>query len=226
MDFGEMGFVRRLNDVTANILMEWSSARTEWNFGSEMNHSQPASTRQVILCDESGQSVGTADLLTAHTGHGQLHLAFSVYLFSPDGRSILLQQRAAGKMLWPLVWANTCCSHPRIGEAPIEAGRRRLREELGIDCELTVGPAFVYRADDPAGRGVEHEYDILLIGTTDAVPVPDPEEVAAWKWVELAALQHDMRNHAENYSPWLHLGLPRVMESRLGKDAEHHDASA
>ena len=54
---------------------------------------------------------------------------------------------------------------------------------MGIDCELAVGPAFVYRAEDPAGRGVEHEYDILLTGTTGGDPVPDPDEVAAWEWV-------------------------------------------
>ena len=86
-------------------------------------------------------------------------------------------------MLWPLAWANTCCSHPRAGETPAAAGRRRLMEEMGVECDLAVGPAFVYRAEDPAGRGVEHEYDVLLAGTTDADPVPDPSEVAAWAWV-------------------------------------------
>ena len=122
-----------------------------------MSHPEPAPPRQVILCDESGRPTGTADLVSAHTGAGQLHLAFSVYVFSPDRRSILVQQRAAGKTLWPLAWANTCCSHPRAGEAPIDAGRRRLMEEMGIACDLAAGPAFVYRAEDPAGRGVEHD---------------------------------------------------------------------
>ncbi|HEX3146594.1 MAG TPA: isopentenyl-diphosphate Delta-isomerase [Gemmataceae bacterium] len=186
----------------------------------EMKQVGTVPPRQVILCDETGQPTGIADILAAHSGTGQLHLAFSVYVFSPDGQSILLQQRAAGKMLWPLAWANTCCSHPRVGETPIEAGRRRIKEELGIDCALQVGPAFVYRADDPAGRGVEHEYDILLIGTTNAVPVADPQEVAAWKWVELAVLQQDMRIHPERYSPWLHIGLPLAIANRLGEEAD------
>ena len=175
-----------------------------------MSHPEPAATRQIILCDQTGRPTGTADLLAAHTGPGQLHLAFSVYVFSPDGRRILLQQRAAGKMLWPLAWANTCCSHPRPGETPVEAGRRRLKEELGLDCELEVGPAFVYRAEDPAGRGVEYEYDILLTGTTDATPTPDPAEVAAWEWVDLERLRRDMRDRPGRYAPWFHQGLPLV----------------
>jgi len=168
--------------------------------------------RQVILCDADGRPTGTAELFAAHTGNGQLHLAFSVYIFSKDGRRLLIQQRSAEKMLWPLVWANTCCSHPRVGETAIEAGQRRLREELGIACEIKDGPAFVYRAEDPSGRGVEHEYDVCLIGAAASDPIPDPAEVAAWKWTELETLMNEMRDQPERYAPWLHLGLPRVLE--------------
>src|SRR5262245_31014493 len=167
-------------------------------------------TREVILCDETGQPRGACDLLAAHTGGGRLHLAFSVYLFSPDRRKLLIQQRSAAKMLWPLVWANTCCSHPRAGENAIEAGRRRLREELGIDAELTLGPAFVYRAEDPAGRGVEHEYDVILLGTFAGNPTPNPGEVAAWRWIDVNELRAAMRERPVDFAPWLHIGLNRI----------------
>jgi isopentenyl-diphosphate delta-isomerase len=171
--------------------------------------------RQVVLCDPAGRPTGTAEVLAAHTGAGQLHLAFSVYLFSPDGRSVLLQQRSPGKLLWPLVWANTCCSHPRPGESAVDAGRRRLREELGITADLRAGPAFVYRADDPAGRGVEHEYDQLLVGTFAGEPSPDPAEVAAWAWMDLDELWADLAARPDRYAPWLHAGLPRLLTSRV-----------
>lgn len=167
-----------------------------------------AVSREVILCDESGRQQGVCDLLVAHTGAGRLHLAFSVYLFSPDHRALLIQQRRAAKMLWPLVWANTCCSHPRPGESAIEAGRRRLREELGIDAELSLGPAFVYRAEDPAGRGIEHEYDVILLGTFAGEPAPNPAEVAAWRWVEIEQLRAEMRERPIDFAPWFHKGLP------------------
>jgi isopentenyl-diphosphate delta-isomerase len=79
---------------------------------------------------------------------------------------------------------------------------------MGFSCELAVGPAFVYRAEDPAGRGVEFEYDILLTGTAEATPNPDPSEVAAWEWVDVDALALDLRARPERYAPWLHRGLP------------------
>jgi isopentenyl-diphosphate delta-isomerase len=172
--------------------------------------------REVVLCDTAGRPTGSADLLAAHTRPGQLHLAFSVYVFSPSRQHLLMQQRSADKMLWPLVWANTCCSHPRAGETPVEAGCRRLREEMRLDCELMPGPEFIYWAEDPTGRGVEHEYDMLLVGTCTEDPRPDPAEVADWEWVELEALQGDMRARPEHYAPWLHLGLPKVLAMPRG----------
>ena len=42
---------------------------------------------------------------------GLLHRAFSVFLFNTQGQ-LLLQQRAAAKITFPLCWTNTCCSHP------------------------------------------------------------------------------------------------------------------
>ena len=51
---------------------------------------------QVVLVDDGGREVGLAEKLAAHRGAGQLHLAFSVYLFDAEGR-LLLQKRAAGK---------------------------------------------------------------------------------------------------------------------------------
>lgn len=170
--------------------------------------------RQVVLCDASGRPQGFADALTAHQGAGRLHLAFSVYVFSPDRHKLLIQQRSKSKMLWPLVWANTCCSHPMPDETSLAAGRRRLQQEMGFVCDLTSGPEFVYRAEDPAGRGVEHEYDICLTGTWSGEPAPDPAEVNAWKWVDIAELKRDLAHHPEQYAPWLHAGLPRV----LGRD--------
>src|SRR5262249_42532821 len=161
--------------------------------------------------DAGGQPLGTADLSVAHTGAGQLHLAFSVYVFRPDRQALLIQQRSAAKWLWPRVWANTCCSHLRSGEELVEAGRRRLGEEMGLDCPLTPGPQFVYRAVDPGGHGVEHEFDKILIGFCDGDPLPNPAEVAAWQWIALPELMHRMHDQPDSFAPWFHIGLPKVL---------------
>lgn len=171
--------------------------------------------RTVTLTDETGAALGEADILEAHTGKGQLHRAFSVYVFNPEKTAILIQRRAEEKMLFSLIWANTCCSHPFTNETPAQAGERRLKEELGFSVSLSIGPAFTYRAEDPMGKGVEHEYVTTLIGIapTDTIVAPDPKEVAEWEWIDLKDLQTRMTASPEDFAPWFHLGLPKVIAS-------------
>lgn len=171
--------------------------------------------RTVIHTDEAGSDLGDIGLLAAHTGTGMLHKAFSVYIFNSEKTKLLIQKRSNKKMLWPLVWANTCCSHPNRGETSQEAGQRRLQEELGFTVPLREGLSFVYRALDPNNRGVEHEYDTILTGIApeDIAVEPNPDEVAEWKWIDLQSLQTDMQEKKDLYAPWFHLGLSKAIST-------------
>lgn len=171
--------------------------------------------RTVTLVDINGNPQGQCDILQAHTGEGKLHKAFSVFVFNADRSKTLLQKRAAGKMLWPGIWANTCCSHPFEGEMPIAAGSRRLVEEMGFRCDLTEAGDFVYRALDPFGKGVEHEHDTLLIGTMDenAIIKPNPDEVMEWKWMNVQELMQDFTDQPQLYTPWLVQGLSIILDT-------------
>lgn len=169
----------------------------------------------VIRTDTAGRELGVMEAVAAHTGKGTLHKAFSVYIFTPDRKKVLIQQRSQKKMLWPGAWANTCCSHPRQGETPEEAGARRLREELGTEAQLKESGSYVYRAKDPSGKGVEHEFVTLLVGIADENLKlhPNPDEVAATKWISVTELQKDMKENPALYAPWLPLGLERIIGS-------------
>lgn len=171
--------------------------------------------RTVILVDEDNQPLGTAEIVEAHTGEGMLHRAFSIYVFRSMGKEILIQRRSDKKMLWPGFWANTCCSHPKIGETADQAGMRRLEEELGFTCELKPVCSFVYRAEDPEGRGVEHEYVTVLLGLVgnDVVIEPDPDEVSEYRWVNVEELRDEMRETPTDFAPWFHLGLNAIRET-------------
>lgn len=99
---------------------------------------------QVILVNENDEKVGLMEKIEAHE-KALLHRAFSVFTFNEKGE-LLLQQRAASKYHSPLLWTNTCCSHQRDGETNIEAGKRRLKEEMGFSCELNELFSFIYKA--------------------------------------------------------------------------------
>jgi isopentenyl-diphosphate Delta-isomerase len=172
--------------------------------------------RTVILTNDKGDALGSMGILDAHKHPGYLHKAFSVFVFTPDHKNMIIQQRSDQKMLWPGIWANTCCSHPFEGEDAVTAGKRRLKEELGITCELTEGPSFVYRAEDPNGYGVEHERDVILTGVLlETAPVtPNMDEVKAWKWIAVDDLLADMTEKPDQYAPWLHQGLAILLGAK------------
>lgn len=167
----------------------------------------------VILCDENGAPTGAARREEAHSGSGLLHRAFSVFVFRKGRRELLIQQRSSEKPLFPLLWANTCCSHLREGETLVGAGKSRLKQELGLDCDLTESTSFVYRAEDPQGKGTEYEYDTILLSMVQGDPPlrPDPREVNAYRWTDVEKLTKDMHVNPQRYAPWFHLSLAMIM---------------
>jgi isopentenyl-diphosphate delta-isomerase len=174
--------------------------------------------RQVIVCDRDGAPIGTAGVLEAHQGPGILHKAFSVFVFRNAGAELLVQQRSRHKKLFPLRWANTCCSHPSPTDGLLTAtAERRLREELGFSLPVREAGSFVYRAADPHGDLSEYEHDTVLIGEAgEAVSVkPDPAEIADWRWMAVADLERDLRENADSYAPWLPQALRIALDTQL-----------
>ncbi|WP_075343983.1 isopentenyl-diphosphate Delta-isomerase [Tenacibaculum agarivorans] len=153
----------------------------------------------VILVDELDNEVGLMPKMEAHE-KAVLHRAFSVFVFNSNSE-LMLQQRAKEKYHSPLLWTNTCCSHQRKGESNIEAGKRRLQEEMGFSCELEEVFSFIYKA--PFDNGLtEHELDHVMIGKFDGEPLINPEEVESYKWMSLEDVKNDIDANPENYTAW------------------------
>lgn len=165
----------------------------------------------VVLVDEADRELGTMDKLEAHRDGGRLHRAFSVFLFDSEGR-MLLQQRADGKYHFGGLWTNACCSHPRGGENVVDAGRRRLREELGIDAALEAVGSFIYEAHDDSTGLTEHELDHILVGRFEGEPRPDQTEVAGWRWISPAQLDTEIASSPGLFTPWFPIAWRRLRE--------------
>lgn len=153
----------------------------------------------VILVNENDEKIGLMPKMEAHE-KALLHRAFSVFIFN-DKRELMLQQRAFDKYHSPGLWTNTCCSHQRDGESNIQAGKRRLMEEMGFETELKETISFIYKS--PFDNGLtEHEYDHILIGYYNDAPVLNPEEVSNWKWMDIEDIKVDISQNPENYTAW------------------------
>jgi isopentenyl-diphosphate Delta-isomerase len=156
----------------------------------------------VILVDREDNPLGLMEKMEAHE-KGLLHRAFSVFVTNDKGE-VLLQKRAESKYHSGGLWTNTCCSHPRDGEDILDAGKRRLQEEMGFVVELTYAYAFIYRAELDKGM-TEHEYDHVMTGVFNGEPNPNPEEVGDWKFIAWDDLLEDMTQHPENYTAWFRI---------------------
>ena len=172
-------------------------------------------TELVVLLDEAGNPIGTADKATVHTTDTPLHLAFSCHVFN-DAGEVLVTRRALSKKTWPGVWTNSFCGHPAPGEDMVDALTRRAHEELGlVVTDVTLGlPDFKYRAVDASGI-VEYEVCPVYTARASLDPVPNPDEVAEFAWVKPQHLLAAIEQTPFAFSPWINLQLPALANKDL-----------
>ncbi|KDO54058.1 hypothetical protein CISIN_1g022053mg [Citrus sinensis] len=146
------------------------------------------------------------------------------------------QQRSGTKVTFPLVWTNTCCSHPLYRESELieenalgvrNAAQRKLLDELGICAEdvpvdeFTPLGRILYKAPSD-GKWGEHELDYLLFIVRDVSVNPNPDEVAEYKYVNREQLKELLRKadageEGLKLSPWFRL----VVDNFLFKWWDH-----
>lgn len=160
----------------------------------------------VILVDNLDNNLGLMKKLEAHK-LGMLHRAFSIFILDSNGK-LIIQQRAASKYHCPLLWANTCCSHPRKSETIIQAANRRLMEEMGMVCELKEIFTTTYNLYLPNNL-VENEFNHVLLGITDELPIINKNEVEQYKKESIISIYYDSLNNPEKYAPWFKFILPK-----------------
>ena len=160
----------------------------------------------VVLVDRNDNPMGLMPKLEAHE-KGVLHRAFSVFILNRKGQ-LMLQRRALDKYHSPGLWTNTCCSHPRESESNIEAGVRRLKEEMGFTTPLKPMFSFIYKSKFDNGL-TEHEFDHVLLGYYDKQPFINTIEVSEWKWMSLDKIIIEIKNKPEEFTVWFKIIFER-----------------
>ena len=154
---------------------------------------------RVILVDENDIQTGIMGKLEAHE-KGLLHRAVSVFISNSSGEWIL-QKRAMDKYHSNGLWTNTCCTHPLPGESVFEAARRRLKEEMGIECKVTWLFSFIYK-EKLNNDLTEHELDHVFYGISDNEPVINTMEAEGWKKLSFPEIKSDLEQNPDRYTYW------------------------
>lgn len=158
----------------------------------------------VVLVNPKDEVLGLMEKQQAHV-NGLLHRAFSVFLFNDKGE-MLLQKRAAVKYHSPGQWTNAVCSHPRNDETYKDGAQRRVKEELGIDVEITEKFHFIYKAD--VGGGLwEHELDHVFTGIYNADFNLNINEVETVRYISIENLDKEMAENPEQFTEWFKIIL-------------------
>lgn len=165
----------------------------------------------VILVDQNDTQIGTMPKLEAHQ-KGVLHRAFSIFIFNSKNE-ILMQQRALDKYHSAGLWSNTCCSHPAPNESNEAAANRRLQEEMGMSCQMNSVFSFTYKAEFGNGL-IEHEFDYVFFGKSDALPSINRNEVNDWKYMSINTLLQDIQENPALYTEWLKDCLDKVIRHK------------
>lgn len=170
--------------------------------------------QMVVLVDRRDRKIGLEEKMRAHKNGGKLHRSISVMVFNSKGQ-IMLQRRSDSKYHSPGLWSNTCCSHPIEGESAIDAAHRRLKQEMGFDCELNEAFTFIYKVY--VGKGLtESEFDHVVFGIYDRKPKPNQKEVKDWRWASLKWLKSDIKKNRDSYTQWFNIIMTdRPITSKL-----------
>jgi len=167
----------------------------------------------LILVDSNDNQIGSDEKVKCHLPNGKLHRAFTIFLFSPEGK-LLLTQRSMSKMLWPGDWDGTVASHPRQSENYVSSAERRLPEELGVTCKLDYLYKFEYHVPYK-DIGSENEVCGTLIGILD-----DPskiklveDEISNIRWVTLEQILSEINKTPQIFCPWMLVALYFLPES-------------
>lgn len=154
----------------------------------------------LILVDERNRAVGTATKQLVHR-NGLLHRAFSIFLIDRHGR-FLLQQRHPKKYHSGGLWANSCCGHPKTHEPSLQAARRRLGEELGLDADLRLG--FYSRYQTALDNGMyENEFVYVYFGGLTSPAKPNVSEIINIDFLTPREIVRRMKRKPGAFTYWL-----------------------
>ena len=187
---------------------------------------------QLIEVDDNNTVVGQIGKIAAHQGKGVLHRAFTCFLFDENGW-VLVTQRAAAKPLWPLYWDAACSSHQWFPqETALEAARRRIPFELGIQLDqseptreanqselkdqpisLNLKELFSYEYHAVYSKEAsENEINSIVVGTYDGECQLNEHEVAQYQWLSPTAVVKQLEETPATFAPWFKLAWDGLIE--------------
>ena len=159
---------------------------------------------ELIDClDEVGNKTGIVKPKSAVKRDGDYHRVIAVLVINND--KILIHQRSKNKKVYPSLWSLFVRGHVQAGESSIDACKREIKEEIGIDInedELE----FIYTLKEEAKSKdyIENMFYDTYILRKD-IDIKDitiqKEEVDDIKYISIDEVYSLIKNGSKDFVP-------------------------
>lgn len=134
-----------------------------------------------IVVDAMDKVLGYKTRYECHHDKSLIHRTVGIFIFNNKGQ-ILLQKRSATKDMDPYLWQISSAGHVVKGQTVEEAAHRELKEELGIDTDLTQIQKFLVHAENETElttifKGIHDGPFTINTDEVDKVAFFDPREI-------------------------------------------------
>jgi isopentenyl-diphosphate delta-isomerase len=135
----------------------------------------------------------------------------NVVVFIVGAEGIWLQRRSPHKRDFPGLWDVSACGAIRAHESVLQAARRELLEEIGIECELKHVTSFSNDFTDSAGA-VYRRLSHLFVGASNT-PARAGDEVSQLSAVPLEVLLKRLEAAPMEFVPPFAVELERARDA-------------
>jgi len=153
----------------------------------------------IDIVSKTRQPTGKSALKSEIHSKGHCHNTAHIWFYTTDG-DILLQQRAASKAIFPLLWDVSVAGHIDAGETILAGAIRETEEEIGLTVsEYDLEKIGVFKCFKSYPNGIIdnefHHTFIVELNVEISDLIPQKEEVEALKLVSMYDF-HDLLEHS------------------------------
>ena len=157
----------------------------------------------IDIVTESGEPTGRSALKSEAHQNGWFHNTVHVWFYNDKGE-VLLSQRAASKVIHPMLWDVSVAGHIDAGEAIRTAAIREAHEETSLYiAEEDLQPIGIFKHQTVYNGGDIKDYEfhhsfILKISSKAEELTPQEGEVEGFKFVSAEEFLDLLKNSEHN----------------------------